>query len=167
MAPLIRLEVGSGENPHEGYEHADVRPGQPHQDYVCPAWAIPLPDRSCEEIMSNHMLEHLTQAQGQATLLEWYRLLAPGGRLLLFVPDLAGHIRQWSEPGDSPHAAGVSNRVHAMAGFYGWQRFPEDSHQWGYDYPSLETQLARIGYRGIVRLPNHSDLMLDVEAFKP
>lgn len=45
---------------------------------------LPLPDGSFDVVIASHVLEHLETAEG--ALSDWYRLVAPGGALLLGVP---------------------------------------------------------------------------------
>lgn len=49
-----------------------------------PSDNIPFPDNTFSFILSEHMLEHL--ANPIKTLQEFYRVLKPGGRLILFLP---------------------------------------------------------------------------------
>ena len=49
---------------------------------------IPYMDNSISAINSEHSLEHLTFDKIKPTLQEWYRVLKPGGELLLKIPDL-------------------------------------------------------------------------------
>jgi SAM-dependent methyltransferase len=53
-------------------------------DLVAPAEAIPLPDGSVDFVVSSHVLEHLPDpVRG---LLEWGRLIRPGGVIFMIVP---------------------------------------------------------------------------------
>jgi len=49
---------------------------------------IDLPDESCSVLFCSHMLEHVPHYKIQRTLLEFSRVLKPGGVLRLLVPDL-------------------------------------------------------------------------------
>jgi predicted SAM-dependent methyltransferase len=60
---------------------------------------FPWPDGSAEAIYSSHTFEHLTRAQGGHFMREAYRVLRPGGRLRLVVPDLE-HIVARYRSGD-------------------------------------------------------------------
>jgi predicted SAM-dependent methyltransferase/2-polyprenyl-3-methyl-5-hydroxy-6-metoxy-1,4-benzoquinol methylase len=165
----IRLEVGCGKNPRTGFIHCDVSPGA-HVEWVCNAWEVPYPSESVDEVYSRHMLEHLTLDQAKRTLAHWYAILKIGGSVDIIVPDLDAHIRQYFEPGDSPHVPfQVSNRDHAMAGFYGWQRDEHDIHKWGYTRQSLPLHLENSGFTDIQILPDESvsgELNLRVTASK-
>jgi ubiquinone/menaquinone biosynthesis C-methylase UbiE len=53
-------------------------------DIVAPGDEIPLPDGSQDFIVSSHVLEHFYNPV--KALLEWYRLLRPGGIIFMIVP---------------------------------------------------------------------------------
>jgi predicted SAM-dependent methyltransferase len=92
----VKLDIGAGEYPHEGYATVDVNPDM-NPDICAPMWAIPLPDSSVQEIISSHSLEHVTKFQVVPTLKEWRRLIAPApdGKIIIQVPDLEWCCRAW------------------------------------------------------------------------
>ena len=59
------------------------------------AWKLPYEDSSVDEIWSSHTLEHLYKKQVIPTLLEWYRVLKPQGKLTIRIPDLAWCCNWW------------------------------------------------------------------------
>ena len=56
-----------------------------HVDFLADARALPLADDTLDYLCSSHVLEHLPDPI--AALLEWHRVLRPGGWLYLVVPD--------------------------------------------------------------------------------
>ncbi|MGK7895109.1 MAG: methyltransferase domain-containing protein [Xenococcus sp. (in: cyanobacteria)] len=81
------LEIGPGQNRISGFETIDIVPR--HQvDYV---WDVskklPFEDNTFEVIYSSHVLEHIPWFQTEEVIAEWVRILAPGGRLEIWVPD--------------------------------------------------------------------------------
>ena len=44
-------------------------------------------DGSVEEIYASHVFEHFPHTKAAAVLAEWFRVLAPGGKLYIAVPD--------------------------------------------------------------------------------
>ncbi len=85
-----KIEVGSGYNPHPGYQHLDVRAGLPHLEHVCDftKTRLPFADSSVEEILANHLIEHLPFRKLPFVISEWARVLEDGGKLKLRTPNL-------------------------------------------------------------------------------
>lgn len=151
----MRLNVGCGGRRLPGYTGVDVTT-RPAADIVAPAGAIPLPDGSCEEVMAIHLFEHLLPWEAPAVLAEWHRLLKPGGRLVLEMPDL----RKCCEnvltilaggtilAGKHPNQAG-------MWGLYGDERLedPYMLHRWGYTFQTIRPMLEAAGFREITEHP--------------
>ncbi len=54
-------------------------------DVVADAQSLPFADGSLDFVIASHVLEHMPLTL--ATLREWYRVLAPGGALVLKIPD--------------------------------------------------------------------------------
>ena len=83
-----RLHIG-GETKSEGWEILDAIPA-PHVDHVCNANDLSqFADATFAEIYASHVVEHLDfTGELQRTLKEWNRVLVPGGRISISVPDL-------------------------------------------------------------------------------
>lgn len=90
----MKLELGSGYCPTDGFTHLDLNPNAPQVDIVGPAFPLDLPDASCDEIRAVDVLEHLQYRQTAPALAEWARVLRPGGKLYVQVPD-AEQIMCW------------------------------------------------------------------------
>jgi predicted SAM-dependent methyltransferase len=76
----IRLNIGAGETPIPGFLSIDAKTGDD-------AFRLPYPDGSVDEVYSSHCLEHLHHTRTLEALTEWVRVLRPGGRLRVAVPD--------------------------------------------------------------------------------
>lgn len=55
---------------------------------------LPFADQSYDVVIASHVLEHLEQAE--ASVREWFRVLKPGGRLLIGVPMHLGFVARFS-----------------------------------------------------------------------
>jgi predicted SAM-dependent methyltransferase len=84
-----KLQLGAGEHPHDGWLNTDLH-GYGHDDLVFldVRKPFPLPDASFDLVYSEHMLEHLTYAEGQRCLRECLRVLRPGGVIRVATPSL-------------------------------------------------------------------------------
>jgi SAM-dependent methyltransferase len=91
--PIEKLELGSGYSPTPGFTHLDSNP-QTRPDIVGSAWPLRMPDNSVGEIRAVDVLEHLSYMHTEAVLADWFRVLRPGGRIYIQVPD-AEMIMHW------------------------------------------------------------------------
>ena len=82
----IKLNVGCGHRRVPGFLGVDIVP-RPNVDIVAPADSIPLADGCAVEVMAIHVVEHFFSWEIPVILKEWARLLRPGGRLTLELPD--------------------------------------------------------------------------------
>jgi predicted SAM-dependent methyltransferase len=85
-----KLQLGAAENIKAGWLNTDLH-GYGHGDelvYLDVRKRFPLPDASFDLVYSEHMLEHLTYADGQRCLRECLRVLRPGGTIRTATPSL-------------------------------------------------------------------------------
>lgn len=172
----MKLEFGCGDNkPSSGFLGVDIRPAQ-YVEFVCNAWDIDqhVPVSSVTDIYSRHFFEHLTYPQAEKTLSVWLKILKPGGRMQMIVPNMEYHISQWLDPQRRtkkvPGSSGLTLEQHAIRGFWGHQRegFDRvwDVHKSGYDWFLL---LDTLNLAGFVNVEKIQDLPknLNVMAEKP
>lgn len=92
----VRLNLGCGNKPMAGYTNCDLFPGK-FVDEVFSLDEVPYANQSVDEIHSEHSLEHLPRLRAEKALKEWARVLKPGGKILLKVPDLEDCCRKFVE----------------------------------------------------------------------
>jgi predicted SAM-dependent methyltransferase len=133
---LVRLNLGAGEKRPAGYLNVGLEEGH---DIRCDLRAIPVPDGFADEAMAIHVLEHFDRWDVPAVLLEWKRILKPGGLLVLELPDLLKCCRNVLR-GD-PEQEG-------MLGLFGdpAHREPLMMHRWGWHPETLRKELRRAGF---------------------
>lgn len=162
------LTIGAGHHPPAGWLATDldprVAPGVIHVDATAP---LPFPDAAFDRIHSEHMIEHVPLDAGRALLAECRRVLAPGGRLRIATPDFARLAGLVAGPDPSPEAAAYVRWIAATFVEAGLEPRPVDvlNHgvrAWGhvflYDESTLREELARAGFRDVVRRAlNESD----------
>jgi SAM-dependent methyltransferase len=82
-----KLEIGPGPQRIDGFESLNVVGGA-NVDYVWnAARRLPFRSNTFEVIYASHILEHIPWYKTEKVLVEWVRVLAPGGRLEIWVPD--------------------------------------------------------------------------------
>lgn len=148
----LRVEIGPGGAPTPGYIHVDADRGARHLEHVAPAWKLPFPDGSVDEILAIHVLEHVPPRLLAQTLREWRRALAPGGTLSIHVPDSAALMRAYL-------AAPVDEKwglIGAILGMYAHAsvRKPEEllkspDHHTLFDESLVRSVLLEAGFIGL------------------
>lgn len=131
----MKLNIGAGDVDLPGFTPVDRK---------CGREAFPLDEADCsvEEIYASHVLEHFRSCQVPDVLKEWVRVLKPGGRLRVAVPDFELICRTLLE---APQAD--RRLIYAYA--YGGQTNDDDFHKSGFDAGSLRGLLCWAGLRRI------------------
>jgi SAM-dependent methyltransferase len=87
----VVLEVGCGEQPYKPYFSnvekiiaTDFNPARGVFDVVAPACPLPFRDQAFDGIIATEVLEHVPDPA--ATFCEFYRVLKPGGKVILSTP---------------------------------------------------------------------------------
>jgi SAM-dependent methyltransferase len=83
----IRLDIGAGSHPHPGFVTMDRR-AMPGIDVVHDLADIPwpLPDACCQLVVMSHVIEHLKPWTFFPIMDELWRVMKPGGQLLIATP---------------------------------------------------------------------------------
>lgn len=139
----MKLELGSGQRPTDGYLHNDVN-AFPGIDVVCGAWEIDLPDASLDEVLALGVIEHLTYGQVALTFANVHRMLKSGGEFIFDVPDLeiwCAYLTWACANEKTPFSL-----EHILSTLYGWQRWPGDEHKSGWTIPLLDEALLKAGF---------------------
>jgi predicted SAM-dependent methyltransferase len=149
---MTKLNVGCGGRRIAGYTGVDAVAERSAAEIIARADAIPLPDGSVEEIMAIHLIEHVHLWEAPNLLREWFRLLMPGGLLVLEMPDLMKCCRNivegYSYAGKHPDQAG-------LWGLFGdpRQADPFMGHKWSYTFKTLRPMVAEAGFTDITERP--------------
>lgn len=130
----VRLNLGAGAHPLDGYENLDRATGQE-------IYPLPHADGTVAEIRASHVLEHFSHREVPAVLADWVRALEPGGRLAVAVPDFEVVARAYLSGAQLPTEAYV------MGGHVDGN----DRHGAIFDEESLRDHLRRAGLHGVQR----------------
>lgn len=124
----MKLDLGAGSVSPEGFTPL----GRPHGSEIYP---LPYADGSVDAIRASHVLEHFGHRQVGQVVLEWVRVLKPGGTLQIAVPDLrkvaANYLADVNQPTEGY--------------LYGGQVDADDHHKSGFDEGKLAKLLAGAG----------------------
>lgn len=91
----MKLDIGSQAARFKDYTTVDLY--APEADVKADAGNLPFPDNSVTDIWASHILEHIPPPRVQPVLKEWLRVLVPGGRAMIVIPDLDDACRAWLE----------------------------------------------------------------------
>lgn len=142
MKPL-KLHIG-GKQVHPDWKIVDIEP-RPEVDYVANASDLSqFESNSVEAIYASHVLEHFHHSLNNEliyTLREWQRVLIPGGKLLISVPDLKVLCWLYLHPNLVP-----LERHHLMRIIFGGQTNEYDVHKVGFDFDILAMYLEEAGF---------------------
>lgn len=100
--PVIRLDLGSGPNPRDGYLGVDrIAYNDKVMAFDLRKGPWPWEDNSVEAAQCSHMLEHLTNLDDRWERVtffnELYRIMKPGGQCHLVIPHWASN-RYYGDP---------------------------------------------------------------------
>ncbi len=141
---IIKLHLGSGKRRLKGFTQIDIEPG-PYTDIVSDISQLEaISDLSVEEIYSSHSFEYFDAFQAIDVLAEWKRVLIPGGRLYLSVPDFQKLIQIYLE----------GQNLGAIIGplFGRWKNTESGEtlyHRTTWDWSSLRDCLISAGFKNV------------------
>jgi predicted SAM-dependent methyltransferase len=121
----MKLHLGCGKNIKPGYVNIDAfykHEGVVNEDIL----NLPYKDGSVEEILAEHMFEHIPFKDEERLFLESFRLLKKGGILKIEVPDMEWLCKQFLEGKDDFKSF---YKVGAVDDYFGNHKSIE--HRWG------------------------------------
>lgn len=145
----MRLNLGCGKMLLDGFVNIDIQQNPKAKrpiDLTADVRNVPLSDECADEVHAYHVIEHFHRWETDAVLAEWKRLLKPGGRLVLELPDLEKACRNL--------LAGDTDQM-SYWGIYGdpSHRDPFMCHPWGFTPRTMRQLLEAGGFLDIKFLP--------------
>lgn len=92
---LSYLNVGCGHSFHADWTNIDFSSTGPNVIEHNLLRGIPFPDESFDVVYHSHVLEHFSKKDGEALMVECYRVLRKGGTIRIAVPDLERIINEY------------------------------------------------------------------------
>ncbi len=142
-----RLHLG-GKEVKEGWEILNIQDAE-GVDHVGDATDLSRFDENTfVELYASHIAEHLDyNGQLQAALQEWFRVLQPGGKLYIAVPDLEILAKILLAKDQTT----LEHRMHVIRMIFGGHVDPFDYHVVGFTQELLASFLSSAGFRNIIR----------------
>lgn len=160
---MLRLNIGCGPVAIDGEVGID-RERTSAADVRADLVALPCRDGVAEFVRLDHVLEHVEARRAVPALLEAYRVLAPGGRVRVGVPDLAATCLAYAQAGT------LADKALLLRNLYGSQAHPGEYHKAGWDTETLRDLLESVGFVSVEVQPDpdrEEGICLEAEAVKP
>jgi len=150
----IKLHLGCGHKHFDGYVNMDLWLNEA-VDVVGDITRLPWPDDTATVLESYHVIEHLPHPKVPLILKEWFRVLEPGGSLVLECPHFDDTVKEY--------LAGNESRLENI---FGHQRFPGDAHMFGYTPQRLIRLLEQAGFKNFSQTQPQSSQALEEPSFR-
>ena len=143
------LNVGCGKDYIPGCLNMDNLQINSYTDYivkpdlVAEATDLPFPDGGFDVVLASHIFEH--QRDYRKFMLEMMRVLRPGGRLILVMPniDFMGHIHYYRDPTHVIECHATYDWVKFKFGHEGWHLKQFNRMRWWFPF-SFEVILEKV-----------------------
>jgi FkbM family methyltransferase len=165
----LKLNLGSGGVPYPGYLSVDLydKRAHVHMDIT----KLDFHDNTAVEILASHVFEHLNPYHALDILKDWNRVLKPGGKLIMEMPDIEALCARFADA-NTGERYGILNAVYGSVNTTG-EGGPDNitaPHLFGWWRQSLLDHLLNAGYVDIEFMEEqipHPESNLRVEAVKP
>lgn len=144
---FIKLHVG-GKQPKHDWKILNIQFG-PNVDILGSCTDLSaLEDESVIEIYASHVLEHLSyRLELPKALSEFYRVLIPGGKVSISLPDLDILLDIYRDPKVS-----FNQKWLAISMMFGGQKDENDIHKLGANYELMKMWLENAGFSSVERV---------------
>jgi len=137
--PLVKLNLGCGNDIKTGYINIDKYNNTGQVDLKCDLNALPFLDGSVDEIYTAHVFEHIELNDVYGVLEEWERALCLGGEIVMRLPNLEVEVNNWLNAPDDRKWF----EVHRI---FGSQSHPGNTHYNGHNANSLKMLVERFNF---------------------
>ncbi len=163
----VRINVGAGSHPMEGWVNIDQDPSSGGIDLVADGRDLPYDDGEVEAVYAGHCLEHLTLDEGLVMLKEFARVVRPGGTVGILVPDIREVFRRYLA-GTSDiiqyqvHTPRLIRDMRTINDIFVYNHSVatdeyDSPHRAAYDAPLLVEQLRAAGLEPVAEIDRYDD----------
>jgi predicted SAM-dependent methyltransferase len=133
------INLGSGQRKFgAGWTNIDIQEKWSPDIVADGAHLDMIPNESAEMVVLHHVLEHFGLGEADQMLKECWRVLAPGGSLIVCVPDLKALVKRWVLGQITDYIF----LVNLMGAYMGDEA---DRHRWHYTRQTLEETIRKAG----------------------
>ena len=142
----LKLNLGSGGTKFPGFINVDLY--DPRADVKADITKLPYGPDTVDEIISYQVLEHISPYKLLDTLSEWNRVLKPGGKLAIEMPDIMELCKHFP---DAP-LEGENNKWRILNCIYGTTQI-EHPHLFGWYFELIAPLFEQAGFKNIEKKP--------------
>lgn len=148
-----KLNLGCGSEKLPGYINVDIDKNlKPDLVLDFSKYKLPYKDKTVNEVVIFHTIEHIQKRLHKPILGECSRVLKKGGKIYLSYPNFWECAQRWYENKNG-------HREFWEQTLYGRQAFPSDFHVCAVDPDELKGYLLALGFDGVAHYsedaPNH------------
>jgi GT2 family glycosyltransferase len=164
----IKLNIGGGGIHHPGFLSVDLY--DKRADILMDITKLDFEDNSVSEIIASHVFEHLNPYHSLNILQEWRRVLKPGCKLAMEMPDIEQLCKRFVTA-TTGERYGILNAIYGSVNTTG-EGGPDNitsPHLFGWWPQSIHDHLHNAGFRNITFMDEqwpHPESNLRVEAIK-
>jgi predicted SAM-dependent methyltransferase len=134
----------------DGWEQINVDLVPP-ADVICDVRELKFDSESVDLVYASHILEHFYEHELFAVLREWRRVLKPGGKLIVRVPDMQAACKLAGEQGLEAIAyQSAIGPIRVLDMMFGYQQMVLQSelmaHKVAFDHPKLGRAVVKSGF---------------------
>jgi len=151
----IKINLGCGKKYWDDYINVDANPDVNPDIITDFTQELPFENDYADEIIAIHLIEHIDKLKIDNIIQDWFRVLKPGGKLIIECPDLekiAHHILNREFRENEPKLW----ETFTIQGIFGEQTenmLTIDRHMWGYTPDTMADLLLRNNFKDVMCMP--------------
>lgn len=144
---VTKIELGSGGKKRAGWLTMDLVPGA---DVIWDLrWRLPLDESSVDVIYCEHVLEHLSFREVKELFGDIRRVLKPGGKFLISVPDLDIYLEAYGAGDTRLLTFAPAITSNQKADILNYIFYMNGEHRFMYNFDSLAFHLRANGFTDV------------------
>ncbi len=150
----VKLHLGCGGERWKDFINVDLYPcdcsriDSSRSGCVADAFAdirnLKIANDTVDEIFTSHTFEHFPRWEGEEMLADWFRILKPGGKLVIETPDFWRCVLWLFHPSSEKRRLGRTQ-------FYGnqWDRIDYETHRYLWTSRELYNVCIKLGFKKV------------------
>lgn len=153
----VKLNLGGRDKPIPGFKTVDLYEGEGVDIRADIGSLAGIEDKSVEEIYASHCLEHFSHARTMDVLKNWHRVLKPGAKAYIAVPDFQAAVELYNK-------FGLNDFIRNL--LWGDQGYDLAYHYNAFDWPFLAKYIIDAGFTDVRRIGDMPHGIKDCSALR-